>query len=295
MIMDPRRWFVITVQAPSDELVDELARGLVTLGGAAVEVNGRELVTYLVPVGEPDEMLGRARALLEEVAGGRHLEIEWRWQEDEDWAALWKQGLKPRRVGRRLIIAPSWTRPKRRRGDIIIEIDPQMAFGTGEHASTRGALRLLEDVIRRSDRVLDVGTGSAVLAIAAARLGAAEVLGVDNDADAIINATENVERNGVVGRVTVEQAHVDADYLDALGASRFDVIVANVLSGVLIPLLPAFRRSLAPGGRLILGGILEREAPDVVAAASDADLVLRAEDAEDDWWTGLFERLEELR
>src|SRR5690606_3086877 len=131
VIMDPRRWFVITVQAPSDELVDELARGLVTLGGAAVEVNGRELVTYLVPVGEPDEMLGRARGLREEVAGGRHLEIEWRWQADEDWAALWKQGLKPRRVGRRLIIAPSWTRPKRRRGDIIIEIDPQMAFGTG--------------------------------------------------------------------------------------------------------------------------------------------------------------------
>ncbi|HLU26480.1 MAG TPA: 50S ribosomal protein L11 methyltransferase [Longimicrobiales bacterium] len=293
--MDPRRWFVITVQAPSEELMDELAGGLVALGGAAVEVRGTELETYLLPDGEPEEMLARARELLEGIAGGRRLEIGWRWQEDQDWSALWKQGLRPRRVGRRLIVAPSWTRPKRRRGDIVIVIDPQMAFGTGEHASTRGALRMLEDMVRPSDRVLDVGTGSAVLAIAAAKLGAAEVLGVDNDADAIINAAENVERNGVAGRVVVEHGHVDPAYLDHLGSNRFDVIVANVLSGVLIPLLPAFRRSLAEGGRLILGGILEQEAPDVVAAASDAGLVLRASDTEQEWWTGLFGRLEDMR
>src|SRR5690606_3917102 len=87
----------------------------------------------------------------------------------------------------------------------------------------------------------------------------------------------------------------DPAYLDHLGSNRFDVIVANVLSGVLIPLLPAFRRSLAEGGRLILGGILEQEAPDVVAAASDAGLVLRASDTEQEWWTGRFGRLEDMR
>jgi ribosomal protein L11 methyltransferase len=172
-----------------------------------------------------------------------------------------------------------------------------MAFGTGEHATTRGALRALESAVRPGDRVLDVGTGSAILAIAAARLGAGEVLAVESDPDALENAEDNLRRNGVADQVELLHGVVDDEFLALLGPARFDLIVANVLSGVLVPLLPAFLAALAPAGqgrdergpgRLILGGILEEEAESVIDAAREAGFTLTAEDFEDEWWGGLF-------
>jgi ribosomal protein L11 methyltransferase len=169
-------------------------------------------------------------------------------------------------------------------------IDPEMAFGTGEHGTTRGALRFIERVVQPGARVLDVGTGSAILAIGAAMLGATRVIGVDNDADAILNARDNIVRNGVADVVVLEEGFVDVAYLAAQGDSAFDVIVANVLSGVLKPLLASFFTSVVPGGFVILGGILEEEAEEMLDALARAGFVVTGEDLENEWWGVLAQR-----
>ncbi len=291
--MDPERWLVVSVRCPSEELVGELSEGLVASGGAAVQEAGGRLISYFMPPADPTSFMAGVVARLEALAPGRTLDPRWEWQAQEDWAASWRRGLKPRRVGARLIVAPSWTRPEARPGEIVLIIDPEMAFGTGEHATTRGALRLLQEALRGGDRVLDVGAGSAILSIAAARLGADEVRAVEADADALGNAADNIARNGVADRVRLEHGVVDAAFLARPRAPRQDVILANILSGVLRPLLPAFHDALVPGGRLILAGILEGEADDMIEAADAAGLELRTEDLEDEWWSGLFERAHE--
>lgn len=293
--MFPDKWLVLTVRVPADGYDEDFSEVLLALGGAAVEESADRLTTYITPPDDPEIFIREARERFEALAPGHEIELEWRWQENEDWAERWRQGLAPRRVGHRLIIAPTWTEPEPEPDDQVIWIDPQMAFGTGEHATTRGVLRLLEETIRPGDRVLDVGTGSGILAIAAALLGAETVIAVESDPDAVINARENLERNGVADRVVLVQGLVDDDWLEARGAGSFDLIVANVLSGVLIPLLPAFRRALAPpadgttAGRLILGGILEWEADRVLDAAEHAALALVSADIEEEWWSGLLE------
>jgi ribosomal protein L11 methyltransferase len=143
-------------------------------------------------------------------------------------------------------------------------------------------------VVRADDRVLDVGSGSAILAIAAVRLGAREAVAVEYDPDANINARENVEQNGVEGRVEIIESLADPALLTELG--RFDLVLANILSGVIRPLLPAFRSSLggAPGGRLIVSGILLSEHADVLRDAEAAGFRMEATDEEDEWWSALL-------
>jgi ribosomal protein L11 methyltransferase len=160
-----------------------------------------------------------------------------------------------------------------------------MAFGTGEHATTRGCLRLLDGTVRPGDRVLDVGSGSAILAIAAALLGAGEVVAVEYDPDANLNARDNLVQNGVERRVTILERMADPRLIEELGT--FDLITANILSGVIRPLLPAFREALrgSDGGRLIVSGILQTERDEVVAAATAAGFVVDEEDREDEWWS----------
>jgi len=286
--MAPDRWLVLTVHAPADEAGGAIAEGLIALGGTAIVEEADGWSTYLPPPDDPETFIDEAREMLRAHAPGAELRLSWRWEPNEDWTVAWRRGLRPRRVGERLIVAPTWTEPEAGPEDIVLWIDPQMAFGTGEHASTRGVLRLLEASIRPGDRVLDVGTGSGILAIAAVLLGASHVLAVESDPVAIPTARENLERNGVAEAVTLENALVHHAYLDALGPGSADLIVANVLSGVLIPLLPAFRRVLAPAGRAILGGILTSEADRVVAAAEAAGFDVAREDVEDEWWSVLL-------
>lgn len=280
------RWLVLSVQSPAAELESELAAGLLDLGGSAVEEAGDGLLrTWLPEPSSVDGWVERATALLVERAG-RAVEVTWSWEEDRDWLAEWRRGLGARRIGDRIVVTPTWVQPERRDGDIVIEIDPQMAFGTGEHATTRMVLGALEGLIRPGDRVLDMGTGSGILAIAAAALGARSVDAVESDADALPNALENLDRNSATGAVRLLHAAVDGAWLERNG--RYDVILANVLSGVLRPLLPAFRTALEPGGRLVLCGILREESADMRAAAADAGLRQASELAEEEWWCGVF-------
>lgn len=286
--MVPEKWLVLELVVSSSADRAALVEELVALGGGAVEERDDRLITYVVPPADAEAFVAEADARLREAAPDGGFRLEWRWRENEDWLEAWRRGLKPRRIGR-LVVTPSWESPDLGEGDLAVAIDPEMAFGTGEHASTRGVLRLLQQAFRAGDRVLDVGAGSAILSIAAARLGAPEVLAVEADEDAIENARDNIERNGVADVVEFVHALVDDDFLAGQGDGRFDLILANILSGVLVPLLPAFRRALASSGRLILAGILDEESERVAEAAERAGFTLLAEDREEEWWSALFE------
>lgn len=287
--MNPERWLVVTVDLDSRDLRDLAAAELIALGGTSVVEQPGSVSTYLPPSGDPSALMGAARErLASALPAGTELNLSWKWQDNEDWAREWKNGLQPRQITERLVVKPTWTEWDRSSEDLVIDIDPQMAFGTGEHATTRGCLRLLDAALRPGDRVLDVGSGSAILSIGAALLGASEVVAVEYDADANLNARDNLVQNGVDRRVTIIEAMADAPLLAELG--HFDLIVANILSGVIRPLLPAFRQALADpdSSRLIVSGILQSEAEEVMAASSAAGFTLLAEDREDEWWSGLL-------
>ena len=183
---------------------------------------------------------------------------------DPDWGETWKKYFKPFRVSRNLVIKPTWERFTPNGTDIVIEIDPGMAFGTGQHASTRMCLEAIEAILLE-DRtfakwpVLDVGTGTGILGIACAKLGAGQVLCVDNDKQATKIAQENVLINRVENRVTV------ADRDIATLAESFPLIVANLTAKILVELYPHLIRLVSPGGHLIISGIIEQNKPDIEA------------------------------
>ena len=288
-MIDPARWLVLSVGHAGAELAGEVADALLALGGAAVEERDGISSTWILPPDDPEAFAAEARARLAEwLPPGSAFEVEWRWQADEDWAAEWKRGLGPRQVTERIVVKPTWTEWEVAPGQVVLDVDPQMAFGTGEHATTRGCLRLLDGALREGDRVLDVGSGSGILAIAAVRLGAAAAVAVEYDPDANLNARENFERNGTAGRVELVEALADDALLAGLG--RFDLVLANILSGVIRPLLPALHRALggAPQGRLIVSGILRDESPDVIRDAAAAGFRVEAVDEEEEWWSALL-------
>jgi ribosomal protein L11 methyltransferase len=285
----PDRWLVLSVRVADAEYRALAADILVGLGAGALQETGDALVTYLPPPEDPDAFAAEARAALADaLPDGAAPEVAWEWRADEDWARTWKQGLAPRVLSPRLVVKPTWTEWDAAPGQVVLDVDPQMAFGTGEHATTRGCLRLLDRVVRDGDRVLDVGSGSAILAVAAVRLGAAEAVAVEYDPDANINARENVEQNGTAGRVRIVEALAEPGMMAELG--RFDLVLANILSGVIRPLLPAFRDALggSPAGRLIVSGILLTEHADVLRDAEAAGFRMVATDEEDEWWSALL-------
>ena len=187
---------------------------------------------------------------------------------DTDWTLAWRSFFRPVYPSPRLAICPPWDRVPDPPGGFTIAIDPQMAFGTGHHETTRLALLGLERKITSEDRVLDVGTGSGILSIAAVKLGAAEVMAVDIEADAIENARANCILNGVDAQVVLMQCSVD-------GVSGiFDVVVANMISSILLPIIPELAKRLHPAGYAILGGILHREREAFCTALDRANLAL---------------------
>ncbi|MDP9206058.1 MAG: 50S ribosomal protein L11 methyltransferase [Gemmatimonadota bacterium] len=198
---------------------------------------------------------------------------------DTDYSQ-WRASVSSHLVGE-LVIAPPWLAADSDPGRTII-VDPAMAFGTGEHASTRGVMRLMQGVVRAGDVVADLGAGSAVLSIAAAKLGAARVTAIEVDHEAIGNAEENVSANGVGDRVEIIEGDA-ATLLPLLAPVR--VVLANIISSVLIPLLPTIRLSLVTGGQAILAGILCEERDTMMSVLHAQGWTIEWEDTEDVWWS----------
>jgi ribosomal protein L11 methyltransferase len=199
-----------------------------------------------------------------------------------DWGNAWKKYFKPLRVSPNLVIKPTWESYTPKSGEIVIEIDPGMAFGTGQHASTRMCLEaidtlFIEDRDLEKSHVLDVGTGTGILGIACAKLGAKAVLCVDNDPLATKIAQENALVNRVEDRVTV--VHRDIATL----AETFPLIVANLTARILGELYPHLVRLVAPGGRLVISGIIEQDRPDIEARFLGASFTLHRLITEKEW------------
>ena len=288
--MIPDRWYVLSVVLPSEGDHGLLTEGLVHLGGRAIEERNGRLVTYLPPPDDPEGFVVMATRSLEALSGMAPLSVAWSWQAHEEWEELWKQGLGPRRITDRIIIIPTWCVPDAPASpeEVRIVLDPGMAFGTAEHPTTRGSLRLLDGALTAGERIADVGCGSGILSIAAAKLGAMEVLAFEMDPYSCHAARENVQANGVEEVVRIEECRMTLDDLSRLGP--LDGLVANIESGVLHPLLPGFREALAPGGWLIVSGVLREECHAMQEAASRHALSLEVEDVEGEWWSARFRR-----
>lgn len=204
---------------------------------------------------------------------------------DQNWMEAWKVRYQPILIGRRLVIVPAWMQspdPQR----VSIKIDPGMAFGTGTHPTTQLCLEFLEESLPENcPLVIDIGCGSGILAIAALKLGAQFALGVDIDEASITNSLENAQNNGVDSAAfRVELGSVDEIRAGTFGAKSAPLVLANILGPVLIRLFDAgLADTVAPGGMLILSGILEHLADDVAAAAGKHGMTLTAKKQMGDW------------
>ena len=282
------RWLEIAVRSPgSGEAEDLLAEGLVALGGRAVQERDGWYVTHVEEPDDPEAFVAEATRLCSELTGSP-VEVETRWCAHEDWAETWKRGLEPRRLTERLLVTTSWMPVEPEPGLLVLVIDPGMAFGTAEHGTTRGCLRLLDGVVEPGQRLLDVGAGSGILSIAAAMLGAGEVMALDGDPLATEALAENAALNGVEARITWSTRWADAGLLASLGPR--DGVVANIETGILRPLMEGFAQAVRPGGWLILSGILVEEWEGMRAHAEAHGFGFVALDRDGEWCAGLFRR-----
>ena len=206
----------------------------------------------------------------------------------EDWAEDWKQNFSTFHVGKSLVIRPSWEDYTPQAGEVVIEIDPGMAFGTGTHGTTLLCLEVIAELLDRPDppvNMLDVGTGSGILALGAAALGCREIVATDIDPVACAIARENVDKND-----SADQIKIDEHPLEEL-AGQFDLIVANILAEENIRLKDAFMEHLSPGGWLILSGILKEKEPLVRHGFADLPLEFSPSRYQDEWVCLIMRRL----
>jgi ribosomal protein L11 methyltransferase len=265
---------------PAFELVDE---GL----GARLDPSRPATVRAYLPardraatdraVAEVAEALGHLQAFGLRPIG----ELRTRVVQEADWADAWKAYFPVMRIGRRLVIRPTWRRHRRAPDDIVLALDPGMAFGTGLHPTTRLCLAALEVVADRGDladaRVLDVGCGSGILTIAALKLGAASAVGVDTDPIAIEATVANARRNALAHRARAREGTLPS------GEPAFDVVLANLIAGLLVTLASSLHDELRPGGILVASGIFVDREADVVTAFERVGLAVIDRSAEGDW------------
>jgi ribosomal protein L11 methyltransferase len=293
-VSDNRQWLELSIKT-SSELAEAISEAIFPYveGGVATEqlntddaavdrwedeiATGPVIVRGYLPM---DDTLEERRQQIEYVLRCLNLVQpvpmpEYRPIAQADWAEAWKVAFKPLRIGEHILIRPSWIEVEPRPGDIVIALDPGLAFGTGLHPTTQLCALALEEQVKPGMRVLDVGCGSALLSILAARLGAGEVLGVDIDAEAVRVSRENVASSGLGERVTIEPGSFErADGV-------YDVVVANILAGVIARLLGS---GLARcGKRFIFSGILETQVDEVSAAIAQAGLRLLERKQSADW------------
>ena len=204
--------------------------------------------------------------------------------EDQDWMTVWKQNYQPLRVGESWLILPAWLELPEGETRRVVRIDPAMAFGTGTHPSTQLCLLAIEDTIRPGQPVIDLGCGSGILSIAALKAGASQALAVDIDEQAVIATHANARINAIDEKVEAVQGSLADILTEKYSLQQAPLVLANILAPVLIRLFDEGLADLiAPGGKLVLAGILENQAEDVLAAARARGLDLIAKYQQEDW------------
>ncbi len=268
-------WWAVEVRADAAER-DAVAEWLVRRTGQAVEEqpDGR-LIGYTTDQSSSHQVGRELQTAFVSIALGPPHAVD-----PVDWGTAWRAGLAPRTIGR-LTILPTWCAPPIEAG-ALVRIDPETAFGTGEHGSTRGALRLLDRHLTAGAMVLDLGSGSGILAIAAVVLGARRAVGIENDGEAVPVAVRNAEQNGVSGAVSFLEG--DAGLLAPL-LGPAELVLSNILRDANTALLPAIRQALAPGGLAIFSGMEVSEALQFRASLDQAGYQLVDEVEDTGWWS----------
>ncbi len=265
-------WSSLRVQ-PGDQR-EAVAAALFAAGAQGLHEDGTAFVTHFPPGTDLAPVLEAVRSAAPEAS------CEVGTTDPTDWSTAWRDRLTSHDLGA-ITIAPPWLSESLDPARTVV-IDPGMAFGTGDHPTTRGAVRLLQRVMHPGLAVADLGAGSAVLAIAAAKLGATKVFAVEYDGEAISNAEANVLANGVNEIVHVFEGDAGV-FLPLIGP--VDLVVANIISSVLVELLPAIHGALAPGGVAVLSGILLDEKSSMLEALQADGWLVTDEDSEDVWWS----------
>ena len=273
---DERPWLAVRVE-PSGN-AQPVIDALFGAGSLGVQEDGTAIITHFPP--------GTVASQIEDVvrAADPGARIDMGDAPKADWSE-WRASVRAHTLGN-LTIAPPWLAGQNP-GSLEVIIDPAMAFGTGEHATTRGVVRLMQQLPAIPDVVADLGSGSAVLSICAAKLGGKRVAAIELDHDAIGNAEENVAVNGVGDIVHVIEG--DAALLLPL-VSPVGLVLANIISSILVELLPVIHAAVVPGGHAILSGILFEERPMMIDAIRRDTWIIVSEDTEEGWWSVLIER-----
>ncbi len=273
----------LTLALP-DDVREPLIADLADLGFDAFEETAEAVVAY-APAPRWDGTAREAVAALLRQYGLDGDALAEEVVPDRDWNAQWEASLAPIEAGP-FVVAPSWTEvPPDLAAARVLRIDPKMAFGTGYHETTRIVLRLLADVVPQGGRVLDVGTGTGVLAIAALRLGAAWAVGVDVDPWSVTNGRDNAALNGVGDAFDVREGSVEV-----VPETEFDLVVANIIRSILEPLLPLLADKATSQAPLVLSGLLTTERDHTIGVLDGLGYGVRAEASENEWWGGVWTR-----
>lgn len=283
------RWAALKIEATDPNRQSALEQILFNSGIKGVAIDDRSVPIKVTGFAPDDERLdplvkaiNGALALLPEIGisdVGEKVDVGF--VEEEDWATSWKKYFKPIRIGRHIVVTPPWENPELLSGDLAVVIDPGMAFGTGSHPTTQLSLEAVEQFVWSGAQVADIGTGSGILSIAAAKLGASAVYAMDIDPLAVKIAGQNA----LVNHVEIECAHS----LPANG-SEYDVVVANIIAETLIELSSELYRITKPGGKFIASGIINHRADDVIKSMSGAGFSLDDQRASGEWAAQIYRR-----
>lgn len=314
------RWARISV-VTTHEGADLIANILMELGAAGTEIDDPSLVNEYIDAGlwdytdlphaedtetvtvraylpEDARLESSLLVLAERIAALRHAgaalgagTISHSFVADEDWAETWKAYIHTEKIGERIVVRPTWEEYTPSADEIVIELDPGAAFGTGAHATTAMCLRWLEHLVSPGMRVYDVGCGSGILAVAAAKLGAGEVIAMDYDPVAVSVAEENIRQNNVHNVVACE-----SDLLSACeGAAPAELITANIIADVIVRLFAQLDRHLAPGGTLLASGIIDDRIADVEHAAAQHGFTVLDMTCEKEWAAMIIRRATDIK
>ncbi len=290
-------WWEYSIEADL-ESADAVAEVLQRFGGRGVVVEqrdpeggqGKVLVKTYLPA---DKALASKRSQID--LGVRLLALirplgplRERRLSEEDWAKAWRKQFHVLHIGERMVICPTWLQYSPKPGELVVRLDPSMAFGTGLHPTTRMCLELLERLVRPGMHVLDLGTGTGILAIAAAKLGAGRVKALDIDPVAVGIARENTSLNGVEARVIPGEGTINT--ANTVSRPAYDLIVANITAKTIIELAHAMVLLLRPRGMIIAGGILQGQATEIEEGFSQRGARVRQVVDIDDWRTLVFEK-----
>lgn len=252
-------------------IADRIGEDVKVTGYYPIDENRNNVISSIASA------LGRLQALTPDVDLGK-LEMQVQGFENEDWSESWKKSFKPIRLGDHIVICPGWLEYEKQPDDKVIEIDPGMAFGTGTHETTGMCAALIEKYVQPGQRVIDIGTGSGILAIVAAHMGAKEVLATDLDAVAVRVAAENAALNGFGDKIDCRCG----DLLDVVDVSG-DVVIANIIADVILMLAKPVRERIVPNGVFICSGIAIDRREDVRRALLENDYEILDEPVKGEW------------